>query len=191
MTKGELITALDTSMQGQSVLKLSALIENYRPDARLILDTCFHPKKEVAFRASWMLEYLYTQHPTLFKPLVEDFLSRVPLQNNLSCRRHFAKIVALLTAKKTDAMFREIIDSFDFDSLIDTLFTWLIDSETPVAIKAHCAQALAHLAFKQYWIKDELLQTIDYLVDQESVGFFGRARAVRKMLKNLSPAIEA
>jgi len=191
VTKGELITALDTSMQGQSVLKLSSLIAQYRPDVKLVLDTCFHSKKEVAFRASWMLEYLYTHHPALFKPLVHDFLNKVPLQENLSCRRHFAKIVALLTAPKSDPVFAEVVLNFDFDLLIDTLFTWLIDPETPVAIKAHCAQALAHLAFKQYWIKDELLQTIDYLVDQESIGFFGRARAVRKMLKKLSAPVQA
>ena len=96
--------------------------------------------------------------------------------------RHYTKIIALLTSKKADPVYKELAKAIDFEPVIEVLFTWLIDTEMLVATKVHCMQALANLVPRYDWIKDDLVQTIDYLTDKESIAFFARAKMVKKQL---------
>ena len=114
--------------------------------------------------------------------MVLDFLKLFPKQKNPSAMRHYAKIVSILTDRKS-SLYKEVLSRAKLDPLIETLFTWLIDEQVLVATKVHCMQALANLVSERAWIKNELLDTIDHLVGVESIAFFARAKMVKKTLK--------
>ncbi|MEJ2903115.1 hypothetical protein [Pedobacter panaciterrae] len=185
MNKEELIARLSTSMEFQMVTNLTGIIESNDLKITDLLDISFHRKKEVAFRAAWMLEYLMTHKPDLFVGYIPELISLLAKQKNPSAMRHYAKIIALLTDRKAHHVYKDKAVTTDFEPVIDILFTWLVDTEVLVATKVHCMQTLANLAPRYDWIKDELLETIDYLVDIESVAFFGRAKQIRKQLKKI------
>ncbi|SMD02729.1 hypothetical protein [Pedobacter africanus] len=181
--KEELIARLDTSMKFKMVDNVTAIIEGHNPDIADLLELSFYKKKEVAFRAAWMLEYLMTNRPQEFRAHVPALLSLLPRQKNPSAMRHYAKILALMTDRNADPVYRELSGQLDFDPVIEVLFTWLVDPETLVASKVHCMQALANLVPRYGWIKEELQETIEHLMGIESIAFFARAKMVKKQLK--------
>ncbi|WP_342328683.1 hypothetical protein [Pedobacter sp. FW305-3-2-15-E-R2A2] len=170
MTRDELTARLNASME-------AGMVED-------LIDLTFHPKKEVGFRAAWTLEYILMNHHCAGDHL-EDLLNRFPEQKNPSCMRHYGKILAYLTGKKSTGLKEGQLDKIDFAPIIDILFDWLIDEKVLVATKVHAMQALANLAPRYPWIKDELLETIAHLEDLESIAFFGRAKQVKKQLKKI------
>ena len=170
-------------MKFQMVVNSTAIIESNDLDIDDLLEISFHKKKEIAFRAAWMLEYVMTHKPDRFTPYIQKLLTLLPDQKNPSAQRHYTKIIALLTAKNANSVYKNLVQKIDFDAAIETLFTWLIDPDILVATKVHCMQALANLVPRYDWIKDDLEQTIDYLTEKESIAFFARAKMIKKQLK--------
>lgn len=178
-----LLHTLSTAISKKKVEELSQLTAADSDLAEQVLELTFHPKHEVAFRAAWILENIYLTNPLIFIPHLNWFLTNFPNQNNTSARRNFAKILALITKKNAPKEIKEIVSSFKTDHLVETVFAWVIDDEVAVAIKSHCLNILANLNTKHPWIKDELLQTMDFLVDKESIAFYAKAKQIRKQLK--------
>ena len=183
MDKEELIARLDTPMKFQMVASSTAIIEDHDLDISDLFDVSFHKKREIAFRAAWMLEYIMTNKPASFSDYVGRLLELLPKQKNPSAMRHYAKIVSLMTDRKANQIYQNIGKQTDFEPVIEVLFTWLVDPEMLVATKVHCMQALANLVPRYDWIKEDLLETVDYLMGIESIAFFARAKMVKKQLK--------
>ncbi|MNR33110.1 hypothetical protein D3C85_1507530 [compost metagenome] len=91
--------------------------------------------------------------------------------------------MALLSKKNAPQEIKKILQEYSTEELVETTFAWLIDENVPVAIKSHCLNILANFSVKHPWIKEELLQTMDYLVDKESIAFFAKVKQIRKQLK--------
>jgi len=185
LEKEELIGRLDTPQKTHMVAYLTALIESNALDVQDLLEITFHKKKEIAFRAAWMLEYIMTHRPAQFVPFLPQLLELLPKQRNHSAMRHYTKIISLITGRRADQIYQDVLPQIDFDPVIEVLFTWLVEPEMLVAAKVHCMQALANLVPRYGWIKDDLAETIDYLTDIESIAFFARAKMVRKQLNRL------
>jgi hypothetical protein len=181
--KEELIGRLDVPMKFQMVADSTALIENYDLNIHDLLEVSFHKKKEIAFRAAWMLEYIVKYKPLQFYPHIPEFMLLLPKQNNHSAQRHYTKIVALMTDRRSNLLYKEALIRVNMEAVIELLFTRLVDPETLVAAKVHCMQALANLVPEHDWIKEDLLETIDHLMEIESIAFFARAKMVKKQLK--------
>lgn len=186
MDKEELIERLDTRMNFQMVANSTTIIESCDLDVKDLLDISFHKKKEIAFRAAWMLEYIVKHKPLQFYPDIKAFLLLFPKQKNPSAMRHYAKIVVLMTERKSSLIYKEALTRIDMEPIIEVLFTWLVDPEMLVASKVHCMQALANLTTRYDWIEEDLLETIDHLMGIESIAFFARAKMVKKQLKRRS-----
>jgi len=166
--------------------KVSALAEQVVAEnfpIRELIELTFHPNEQLAFRCAWILENIYHGHFDQFLPQVNYFLIRFSEQQNLSCRRHYAKILAMMTSRKSPAVVKEILNECATEKLSETVFEWLIDEKNPVAVKSHCLNILADLSSKHIWIREELLQTMDFLVDQESIAFFAKVKQIRKQFK--------
>lgn len=170
-------------MKFQMVADSTALIESYDLNIDDLIAVSFHKKKEIAFRAAWMLEYVVKQKPLQFYPHVSAFMLLFPKQNNPSAMRHYAKIVALMTDRKSSLLYKEALTSVNVEAIIEVLFTWLVEPKTLVATKVHCMQALANLVPEYNWIKEELLESITHLMGIESIAFFARAKMVKKQLR--------
>lgn len=192
MTKEELTSRLGASMGAQMVKVISQIADNrnlYRNSedgftVKDVIDLTFHPRKDLAFRAAWLLEYIFFNYYCLGDHL-EDFLSRFPAQKHPGPKRHYGKILAFLTGKQAKGLHPGQLEKIDFEPLIGLMFDWLIDEKILVAVKVQAMQALANLAPRYPWIKDELLETIAHLEDLESVAFFGRAKQIKKALKKI------
>lgn len=183
MDKIELKTVLAQAIGKEKVVYLSALVAKHCISAKDLIDLTFDRDDKVSFRGAWILENVYINRTEDFLPAASYFLDRFAKQDNLSCRRHYGKILALMTKKNAPKAIKEVLENYNLDALIETAFAWLIDEEVPVAIKSHMLNILANLSAKQDWIRDELLQTMDYLVDKESIAFFAKVKQVRKQLK--------
>ncbi len=183
MEREELLVAIQNTLQKTKVNDLTNIAAKENFSIRELIDLTFHKEEQIAFRAAWILENICLKHLERFIPQSTHFLAVFSTQNNLSCRRHYCKILALMSTIKAPKIIRELIGNYDTEQLVETVFNWLIDEKVPVAIKSHCLNILANLSSKHPWIKDELLQTMDNLIDKESIAFYAKVKQIRKQLK--------
>jgi len=182
MLNHSLLETIKTTLQKSKVEKLAAIASAETFSVKDLIDLSFYDDQQIGFRAAWILENVFTSHQQRFLPYALYFLEKFPQQNNLSALRHYVKILALMTKKNASGEIKKIIAGYDTDHLVAVVFAWLIDEKIPVAVKSHCLNILANLTVKHSWIKEELLQTMDFLVDKESIGFFAKVKQIRKQL---------
>jgi len=168
---------------GKMEVESLAAMETLSP--QYLIDLSFNQDEQVSFRAAWILERVYSNHRERFLPFVYYFLEKLPLQENLSALRHYVKILAFITNNKADNEVRKLIQNYDTDGIVEVIFAWLIDKQIPVAVKSHCLNILANLVPKHNWIRNELIDTMEFLVDKESVAFFAKVKQIRKQLKSI------
>ncbi|TCC89308.1 hypothetical protein EZ428_16570 [Pedobacter frigiditerrae] len=185
MEKTKIIVELSKTLNKKEIGRFSSSSSNILFEVKDLIEISFHKNEQIAFRAAWILENVYIKNLERFMPQSTYFLSVFSSQNNLSCRRHYGKILALMTDRKAPLVIKELIRKYDTEKLVEIVFSWLIDEKITVAIKSHCLNILANLNSKHSWIKDELIQTMDYLVDKESVGFYSKVKQIRKQLESI------
>lgn len=183
MQTDDLLATIKTTLQKTKVNELAKIAAENKFSINELIDLTFHHQEQVAFRAGWILENICISYPDRFLSAAVYFLDRFVEQSNLSCRRHFGKILALMTSKKASSTVKEIILNYQTDQIVETVFSWLIDDKVPVAIKSHCLNILANFNIKHPWIKEELLATMDFLIDKESIAFYAKVKQIRKQLK--------
>ncbi|MBO9672305.1 MAG: hypothetical protein J7577_02600 [Sphingobacteriaceae bacterium] len=180
-----LLQNIKTTLQKSKVEKLAAIASESTFSVKDLIDLSFYHDEQVGFRAAWILENVYTAHQQRFLPHALYFLEKLPQQSNLSALRHYVKILAFMTRKNAPFEIRKVIADYDTDHLVEVVFAWLIDDKIPVAVKSYCLNILANLNAKHGWIREELLQTMDFLEDKESIAFFAKVKQIRKQLWKL------
>ena len=180
-----LLTIIKSTLSKKRVEELAIIIVDSEFSIKDLIDLTFHVEEQVGFKASWILETVYINNSACFIPHITYFLTKFHQQDNLSSRRHFGKILALMTAKKTPSYIAETIRMCETDKLVETVFSWLIDEKVPVAVKSHCLNILANLSSKHDWIKPELMETMEFLVDKESIAFYAKVKQIRKQLASI------
>lgn len=183
MKSEQLLSILKTKLGKCQVVELAkiAVVNDFSMEE--LIDLTLHQNEQIGFRASWILENIYSNDNEHFISYSIYFLDRFTSQKNLSAMRHYAKILAFMTHKKASPQLKQIIKDYDTDLIVETVFSWVIDEQVPVAVKSQCLNVLGNLYLKHDWIKDELLETMDYLVDKESIAFYAKVKMIRKMLK--------
>jgi len=182
MENHSLLETIKTTLQKNKVEKLAAIASEDTFSVKDLIDISFYHDEQIGFRAAWILENVYTSHQDRFLPSTLYFLEKFSQQTNFSALRHFVKILAFMTKKNASPEIKRIIGDYDTNHLVEIVFSWLIDEKVPVAVKSHCLNILANLNAKHDWIKEELLQTMDFLVDKESIAFFAKVKQIRKQL---------
>lgn len=177
-----LIDTIKATQRKNKVEELAAIASEETFSVKDLIDLSFHHDEQIGFRAAWVLENVYTNHQEKFLPWSLYFLDKFSAQTNLSALRHYVKVLAFMTKKNASAEMKEVINSYNTNALIEMVFSWLIDEKIPVAVKSHCLNILANLNVKHSWIKDELFETMDFLIDKESIAFFAKVKQVRKQL---------
>lgn len=180
-----LIDSIKTTLSKSKVEKLAEIASQETFSAKDLIDLSFHQDEQIGFRAAWILERVYSNHHYRFSNHSHYFLEKLPLQRNLSALRHYVKILAFMTNKNASVETKQIIENYQTEKLVEVTFAWLIDDKIPVAVKSHCLNILANLNTKHNWIKAELTETMDFLVDKESIAFFAKVKQIRKQLKRI------
>ena len=183
MKSDQLLTILKTTIGKQKVVELADIVAESDFSMKELIHLSLHKDDQIGFRAAWILEQIYTNHNDRFIPFATYFLDRFSAQNNLSARRHYAKILAFITSRKAPFQLKQLIKAYDTDLIVETVFSWVIDEKVPVAVKSQCLNVLGNLYPKHDWIKDELLETMDFLVDKESIAFYAKVKLIKKQLK--------
>lgn len=186
MTRLILIEALNNTFSKKMINDLSNVLVEQGFSIIELINLSFHQNQSIAFRAAWILEDVYFRYPQYFLMGCDLFLNKYADQENSSAQRHYAKILAHLTQNKGKLNQLFVWSKDQEQQLIDTNFAWLIEVKVPVAVKSHCLNVLANFAYNQAWIKEELLQTIDFLIDKESIAFYAKAKQIRKQLKKIN-----
>lgn len=166
----------------KEIVVLSNLVAKCSFELNKLIDLTFHKDDKIGFRAAWILENIYSNFNDRFIPSTVYFLDHFSSQHNLSARRHFAKILSFITHEKANSQIKSILIIYETTELVETVYNWLIDEKVPVATKSFCLNILADLSSRHNWIIDELNQTMDFLVDKESIGFYAKVKKIRKQL---------
>lgn len=153
-----------------------------------IHDTCYSQDGAVAFRAAWILEYIATHDPERFMSIFEEFIHRLPTQRNPSCQRHFTKILMLVTSSKAPAPYRTAYSGIDRGQVVETVFGWLIDPQTPVAVQVNCMDILFNMHSEFEWIREELRPQVEFLMRDGSAAMQSRGKKILAKLNKVKTA---
>jgi hypothetical protein len=185
MTKEEILKEISQTLNKSKADKLASLSANTE-DIKQFLVLTFYPKKEVAFRAAWILENVYWKNPSNFLPLLDEFISAYCLQKNMSCQRHFTKMMMDITSPDNKVYPLAVEMGNDFEAVAETTFEWLINPKTPVAVQANCLDILFNFSRHYEWIKDELVSQTEFLLKNGSAAIQSRGNRVLAKLKRFS-----
>jgi hypothetical protein len=179
MNKDQLLKKLSCALSKSNAIKI-AQDKTCLPSN--LIDLSFDPEKEIAFRASWVLEqFLYYRLDDLLQSLPE-FIAGYHLQKNQSCQRHFTKIMMFIVDLGSFSETSILLARYK-DQIIETTFDWLINPETPVAVQANCMDILFLFCKEQSWIKDELFFQVQFLLRDGSASVQSRGKRILKKLK--------
>ncbi|HEY4196686.1 MAG TPA: hypothetical protein VGM63_14180 [Mucilaginibacter sp.] len=176
LTADELIKELNTTMVKAKVVKLTAILQKQQFALPDLIDITFHPDKNIAFRAAWVLENLFLQKPERYLDHIDYLLSRVKDVKNPSCKRHYTKIVMHITSRKAPAGIQEKLAGIDLEPVVEQLFDWMIDPKVLIAVKVFAAEALFNMRNRFSWISDELANQIQFLMRDGTAAIQSRGR---------------
>lgn len=135
---------------------LASLCRRGKFDLKELVDLSFHRDQVLAFHAAWVLESVLLSGGTT-QEVWKFFFKHYPLQTNSSCQRHFTKIaIYFLTKVGSDLQ-------TDMEVIMERTMEWLVDEETPVAVKANCIDILYAMRGKEEWLAEELTFQLEFL----------------------------
>jgi len=172
------------------VLDLAALGEDSGVPIASLHELCYEKNPTVAFRAAWILEYLAARDHQRFLKVFDDFMDRLHQQRNPSCQRHFTKILMNITHPKAPPAYQEAYRQTDRERLVETVFGWLIDPATPVAVQVNCMDILFNMRREFPWITDELKQQIRFFLRDGSPAMQSRGKRILENLNRSEPKVD-
>ncbi|WP_207425334.1 hypothetical protein [Pedobacter sp. SYSU D00535] len=179
MNREELVSELEKALTKAKVEKLATVAAKSPESVRSLISLSLYELETVAFRASWILEQIFFCYPESFFPNCSHFLNYYPQQRNSSCQRHYTKIMMTLTKDRAPVIFTH----HQVDVIVEASFRWLIDEQTPVAVRVNCMDVLYNLRDCEDWIGEELRAQIVYQLKDGSAAMQSRGRKILERLK--------
>src|ERR1700753_2425018 len=119
LTTDELIKEISATLVKKKVDKLTAILDTQQFALRDLIDITFHPDKNIAFRAAWILENLFLKKPGSYLDDMDYLLGRIKDVKNESCKRHYAKIVMHITNPKAPVAIRGKLQEIDLEPVVE------------------------------------------------------------------------
>ncbi len=89
MTKEDLLIEISIILTRRKANKLAGLAENNPGFIKVVLDLAFYPKKEIAFRAAWILENVYFKNTSGLNIFLNEFIDAYCLQKKPELSKTF------------------------------------------------------------------------------------------------------
>lgn len=182
MNKNQLITLLSQNCGINDILNLASETLDGKYAVANVLDLCFNPNAQIAFRAAWLLENIEKLSAQHFLTICSDFMQRYTKQNNLSGQRHFTLIMMRLT--KADGMRFYKLKPEDFDEVLAATFLWILNPKTPVAVQCNAIDVIFQLAKYHEWVLDELKVILEKNLVSNSAALISRSKRILKRMKS-------
>ena len=176
LTSDELIKEISATRAKAKVVKLSAILKKEKFSITDLIDITFHPDKNIAFRAAWILENLFLQKPDTYLGNLDYLISKVKDVYNPSCKRHYAKIIMHITSPKAPISIKQKLGEIDLEPVVEQLFDWMIDPKVLIAVKVFASEALFDLRDRYPWISEELTNQIRFLMHNGSAAIQSRGK---------------
>jgi len=177
---------LSAALSKNRVAELVLEEKNKLLDIQQLYSLCYHPEQTLAFRASWILETIVLTHPEQLLPVIDKFLSDFPKQKNPSCQRHFTKILMCIQDNNASPLIKEALAQADREVLVSTVFDWLIDPDTPLAVLANCMDILYGFSEEFDWIQEALTYQLTQLMDRGSPALNSRGKRIFQKINRKS-----
>jgi hypothetical protein len=182
MDQAELVKQITANIGKVKVLHLTKILNGQKFDLRNLIAITFHPDKDVAFRATWLLENVFLQKPEAYLPQLDYLLSGIDNVKHPGPQRHYAKIVMHITDVDAPQIIKDKVATIDFEPVVEQLFDWMIDPKVKIAVKTFAAEALFNLRHRYDWIADELANQLQFMMRDGSAAIQVRGK---KLLKEL------
>jgi len=182
LTHDELIKEISKTLVKTKVVKLTAILQKQQFALRDLIDITFHPDKNIAFRAAWILESLFLEKPQTYLDDLDYLVSRIKDVNYPSCKRHYAKIIMHITAPKVPPSILEKLINIDLEPVVEQFFDWLIDPKILIAVKVFTAQALFNMRERYPWIREELAGQLKFLMRDGTAAIQSRGKKLLAQL---------
>ncbi|OCX53255.1 hypothetical protein BEL04_02825 [Mucilaginibacter sp. PPCGB 2223] len=147
------------------VLALTAILHELKFSLRDLMNITFYHEKEVAFRASWIMENLLLIDTLGFLDDVEHLAEQFLKVKNRSCQRHYLKALIHLTEPKADPIIKDKMAEIDLEPAAEHCFDLLIDTRSPIAIKVFASQLLFNLRKRYDWIGEMLAEQLHIMMN--------------------------
>ncbi|MDB5152647.1 MAG: hypothetical protein JWR54_1398 [Mucilaginibacter sp.] len=164
------------------VVKLKAVLEKQQFALPGLIDITFHPNKNIAFRAAWILENLFLQKPERYVNDMDYLLLQIKDVENPGCKRHYAKIVMHITSPKAPLSIQQKLAEIDLEPVAEQFFDWIIDPKVLIAVKVFAVQALFNIRHRYPWIAEELANQIQFLMRNGSAAIQSRGKKLLSQL---------
>ena len=182
INREELIKQISNTIGKTKVIELSRILKEQHFALRDLIDLTFDADKNIAFRAAWVLENIFLQHPTRYEADLGYLVSRIKEVKHVSCQRHYAKIMMHVTAKNAPPIIKQRLLELNLEPVVEQCFDWLIDPGLLVAVKVFASEALFNLRDRYPWIKEELADQIRFLMRNGTMAIQTRGRKLLAML---------
>lgn len=141
----------------------------------VLMSVALDDSKAENWRAVWMVEKVYDQHPDLIRPylpVMTDFLFRT---SNNSKKRHLLKLISLNPIRE-DQM----------GKLLNYGIETFVDASMPVAVRVHALQILFNISLEEPDFIGELIELTEHeLAYHDSAGIRSRGQHLLRKLYRL------
>jgi hypothetical protein len=183
MDQTELIKQITNNIGKVKVLGLSQILHESRFNLRDLIAVTFHHDKDVAFRATWLLENVFLDNPETYLPELEFLLSGITKVKHPGPQRHYAKIVMHVTEASAPQIIKDKVQQLDMEPVVEQLFEWMIDPKVKIAVKAFAAEALFNMKDRYPWVKDELAEQLQFLMRDGTAAIQSKGKKLLQQLR--------
>ncbi|MDB5011705.1 MAG: hypothetical protein JWQ06_2494 [Mucilaginibacter sp.] len=184
LTQSQLIQQLTTTIGKSKVIELSKILKDQQFNLRYLIDITFNKDKDIAFRASWLLENVFLKNPQAYLNDLDYLIQCFINVSYPSCQRHYAKIMMHITDPKAPAAVQLKLKEIDLEKVMEHLFDWMIDPKVKIAVKVFSSEALFNMRYQYSWITEELADQIKYLMSNGTAAIQSRGKKLLKQLGN-------
>lgn len=133
-----------------------------------LVDLTFYSDKEVANKASKILEFILFKFPESYIEDVPYLVEHVAEVKCVGCRKHYAKVLKHLTSPEVSKEVRTAIKEINFEPIIELCFSWLRDPHMIVHVRSSAAETLFNMRHRYPWIAEGLSGDLEAMIPAAS-----------------------
>lgn len=168
----ELKNLINSSKGRAHTDRLVELLRAHPEWHKILIDIYLSDEEPVSRKIIWAIDLYADEDPTLVTPYLEAIADRLKTFRHNALKRHSLHLLS-----------RFPLPARNLGKLVDICFTWLLDRNQDVSVKAYCMDILYRISLSESGLKQELADSIELRLAEETPGFQNRGR---KILRKLS-----
>jgi len=181
MNQSQLIQHIST-FDTLRVVKVRSKLRDHSFSLSELVDLTFYQNKEVAEKASKLLEYIVYKFPQNYCAEYVYLVSRITDVDRDSCKKYYAKILMHLTSPDVPKDVRAAMKEVSLEQAIELCFQWLRDDKMLTRVRASATEALFNMRHRYPWIAESLSKYLETLSPKAAPMLKARANYVLDFL---------